>query len=175
MRAGNLSGHRMVSYLASSKALASCAPDTNILLFYLVAQTDISLLRTFKRVQNFDTQDVELLRDVLEPFQTIITTPHVLAETSNFIDQAPRYRRADLFETFRDFIKSNAESYEESTILSQRHEFFDLGLADTGLSSLSSQFTVITMDFHLSGRIQKAGGAVINFQHTRSKRIRPLG
>ena len=164
-----------MSYLVSSRGLASCALDTNILLFYLVGETDISLLRTFKRVQNFDAQDIEVLRDVLKPFQTIITTPHVLAETSNFIDQAPHYRRADLFETFRDFIKSNAESYEESKFLSQRDEFFDLGLADTGLSSLSSQFTVITMDFHLSGRIQQAGGAVINFEHVRSERIRPLG
>ena len=166
-----MSGHRTVSYLASSRGSASCAPDTNILLLYLVAETDISLLQTFKRVQNFDAQDKGVLRDVLKPFQTITTTPHVLAETSNFIDQAPNYRRADLFETFRDFINSNAESYEESKSLSLRDEFLDLGLADTGLSSLSSRLTVITMDFHLAGRIQRAGGAVINFQNVRSQRL----
>jgi hypothetical protein len=173
MIVANSSEHRTAFSLASSKGFAACAPDTNILLFWLVAQTDISLLRTFKRVQNFNAQDVEVLRDVLKPFQTIATTPHVLTEVSNFIDQAPQYRRADLFETFRDFINSNAESYEESRILSQRDEFFDLGLADTGLSSLSSQFTVITMDFQLTGRIRRAGGAVINFQQVRSERIRP--
>jgi len=151
--------------------LASCAPDTNVLLFFLVAQTDISLLRTFKRVQNFDSQDVEILRDVLKPFQTIATTPHVLTEVSNFIDQAPQYRRADLIRALQSFIQSNAESYEESRLLSARDEFAELGLSDTGLSSLSAQFTVITMDFHLAGKIRQAGGSVINFQQIRNQRI----
>jgi len=153
--------------------LQTAAPDTNILLFWLVAQTDLSLLKTFKRVQSFDSQDVDLLRDVLRPFQRLATTPHVLAETSNFIDQAPQYRRASLYENFQAFIQLEEEFYEESRLLSQRDEFEELGLADTGLSSLSSKFTVITMDFKLTGKILQAGGTVINFQQVRSQRIRP--
>ena len=162
---------RTASFLANSKALETCAPDTNVLLFFLVAQTDLSLLRTFKRVQNFDSPDVEILRDVLEPFRNMVTTPHVLTEVSNFIDQAPQYRRADLVRALQTFIHSTTESYHESRVLSDRDEFAALGLSDTALSALSDECTVITLDFHLAGRIRQAGGSVINFQHARSQRI----
>jgi len=134
----------------------------------------MSLLQTFKRVQNFNSQDVDVLAVVMQPFRQFVTTPHVLAETGNFIDQAPQYRRADLLETYRSFIATQDEVYENARSLTKRPEFVALGLADTGLSSLSSRFTVITMDFQLAGKIQRAGGSVINFQQARSERIRAL-
>jgi len=171
----NLLVHKTVYCLPSSNLPPTGAPDTNILLLYLVAETDISLLRTFKRVQSFNSQDVDVLSVVLQPFRRFVTTPHVLAETGNFIDQAPQYRRADLLETYRSFIATQDEVYEDARSLTNRDEFAALGLADTGLSSLSSRFTVITMDFQLTGKIQQAGGSVINFQQVRSQRIRPLG
>lgn len=133
----------------------------------------MSLLRTFKRVQSFNSIDVDLLSVVLKPFRQFVTTPHILAETGNFIDQAPQYRRADMIETYRAFIATQDEIYEDARSLASRPEFDALGLADTGLSSLSARCTVITMDFHLSGKIHQAGGSVINFQEARSQRIRP--
>lgn len=134
----------------------------------------MALLKTFKRVNQFNSQDFDLLRDVLRPFRRIATTPHVLAETSNFIDQAPQYRRLALVQALRDFIRSNIEFYEQSKVLSDRDEFAELGLADTGLSSLSNQATVITMDFRLEGKIKHLGGSVINFQQVRTRRIPSL-
>ncbi len=142
-------------------------------MLYMVAQTDISLLRTFKRVQSFDSQDVDMLGQMLKPFQGLITTPHILAETGNFIDQAPQYRRAELHQAFQRYIRECNEIYEEAKLLADRSEFATLGLSDTGLCSLSIRSTVITMDFELSGRIIAIGGSVINFQQVRSRRIRP--
>ncbi len=94
----------------------------------------------------------------MQPFRRFVTTPHVLAETGNFIDQAPQYRRADLLETYRGFIATQDEVYEDARSLANRDEFAALGLADTGLSSLSTRFTVITMDFQLTGKIRGGRG-----------------
>jgi len=65
--------------------------DTNVLLLKMVAETDPSLLRTFKRVQTFEERDIALLDRLLSEFDTLLSTPHVLAEASNFIDQAPAH------------------------------------------------------------------------------------
>jgi hypothetical protein len=165
--------HKTVFFLPSFSRLETAAPDTNILLLQIVAETDLSLLETFKRVRNFDSQDVDLLTVVLKPFQALITTPHVLAETSNFIDQAPQYRRTELVRAFERFIQKNDEHYEEARLLAKREQFPDLGLADMGLCSLGGRCTVITNDFQLSGKIEAMGGSVINFQQVRSQRIRP--
>lgn len=145
--------------------------DTNVLLLKMVAETDASLLRTFKRVQEFEERDIALLASVLSEFDALLSTPHVLAEASNFIDQAPTYRRRALIETFQRYIAESEEHYEPALDLMARAEFASLGLADTGLSSLSKVAVVITTDFHLTGRIEAAGGAVINFNRTRSDQL----
>ena len=149
--------------------------DTNVLLLKLVAETDVSLLRTFKRVQEFEERDIALLGKLLSEFNTLLSTPHVLAEASNFIDQAPTYRRGDLVNSFQRYIGEIEERYESALDLVARAEFVALGLADTGLSSLSKIAVVITTDFHLTGRIEATGGSVINFNRIRSPQMLSQG
>ena len=66
--------------------------DTNLLLLWLVARTDPRLLEQFKRVQMFTYQDIQILQDILNPYTEFVTTPHILSESRNFIDQAPSWR-----------------------------------------------------------------------------------
>lgn len=142
--------------------------DTNVLMLKMVAETDASLLRTYKRVQQFEEGDIVLLGELLSRFDILYSTPHVLTEASNFIDQAPQHRRKELFDCFQRYVTANEERYETALALVKRNEFVSLGLADTGLCSLSNIAVVITMDFHLSGRIEAIGGSVVNFNHYRS-------
>jgi hypothetical protein len=145
--------------------------DTNLLLLWLVSLTDASLLVTFKRVDTFVEEDLTLLGKLVQRFSHLITTPHVLAEVSNFVDHAPLYRRDDLKLALRDFIEANQEAYEAAVKLISYHEFEALGVADTGLLALSTHATVLTVDHHLWSRILAAGGSCINFSHARSQQI----
>lgn len=147
--------------------------DTNILLLWLVGNVDATLLLTFKRVQSCEERDIALLERLLRPFQRMITTPHILTEVSNFVDQSPVHRRAKLVEALRDFIENHAEIFEAATELSSRSEFNLLRLSDTALISLSSNAVVITTDFHLSERIASQGGQAINFSRARSSYLIP--
>jgi hypothetical protein len=145
--------------------------DTNLLLLWLVSLTDASLLVTFKRVDTFVEQDLTLLAKLLRGFSNLITTPHVLAEVSNFVDHAPLYRRNDLKLALLRFIEANQETYEAAVKLISYQEFQALGIADTGLLALSTYATVLTVDHHLWSRITAAGGSCINFSHARSQQI----
>jgi len=147
--------------------------DTNILLLWLVGNTDAALLLTFKRVQSFEERDLVLLERLLRPFQRMITTPHILTEVSNFVDQSPMYKRARLVESLREFIQDHAEIYESAVTLVDRSEFNSLGLSDTALVSLSADAVIITTDFHLSERIASQGGQAINFNRARSSYLVP--
>jgi len=142
--------------------------DTNLLLLWLVARTDASLLHRFKRVQAFANKDIELLRNVVEPFHGFVTTPHILSETSNFIGQAPTGRRSGLVDELKEFIRVGTEVYVPATALIERDEFNALGLTDTGMAELSAGAVVITIDFRLAGKIEAMGGYALNFNHYRS-------
>jgi len=147
--------------------------DTNVLLLWLVGLTDPSLLVTFKRVDTFDAEDLSLLGRLLRRYQSLITTPHVLTEVSNFVDQAPQYRRRELVAALRHFVEGHRELYEASSKLVGHQDFEHLGISDTGLSALSFDAVVITTDFHLWGRILSHGGNCVNFNHLRSKQPLP--
>ena len=133
----------------------------------MAAETDVSLLRSFKRVDIFSEKDIDSLAVVLTPFRSLVTTPHILAETSNFVDQAPPYVREALIESLREFVVGNEEWYEKARTLAPRREFPSLGLTDTGLVAVSERATIITVDWRLAGQIESAGGRVINFNHHR--------
>ena len=154
-----------------SEGLMTLLLDTNILLLFLVVRVDAGLLSTFKRVSNFDESDVALLVEVVKRYSQIITTPHILAEVSNFVDQAPIHRRRELVGAFRRFAEDQQEHYEQAMELVRRPEFESLGLADTGIYSLSASVTVLTADGRLYSRIIAAGKLAINFNHLRGKTI----
>jgi hypothetical protein len=145
--------------------------DTNVLLLWLVGRTDPTLFRTFKRVSTFNTDDFVLLGRFLKGFEILITTPHVLAEVSNFVDQAPPYRRKELIASLQMFAQEYSEHYEPAKTLSQREEFAILALTDTGLAAMSLEAVVVTTDFHLWGRIQALGGKSVNFNHLRTSQF----
>jgi hypothetical protein len=149
------------------------AQDTNLLLLSLVADTDPSLISRWKRVNLYDFSDLELLNETLRAFSSQRTTPHVLAEVSNFVDQAPPYARAALIRAFTGFAGKHPEIYEEAMRLIRRPEFARLALADTGLVSLSKETVILTTDWELAQQIATSGGHVINFNHLRGQRLIP--
>jgi hypothetical protein len=142
--------------------------DTNVLLLWLVLRVDIGLLRNFKRVRSFTVEDAQLLWSLATSFAAIVATPHVLSQTSDFVEQAPDYRRPALIEALRSFIAEHNEWYEEARLLCGLDQFQSVGLADAGLLSISGRATVVTADRKLAGQIEGRGGHVINFNHYRS-------
>ncbi len=150
---------------------ANLVLDTNLLLLWLVARSDVLLLETFKRVRVYSYADIESLRDIVRSFRGQMTTPHVLAETSNLVDQAPLYRRPALIEELRRLTGTVAEVYRPSTALMTRSEFPALGLTDTALAELSTQAVIATGDHQLSGKILALGGQTINFNQLRPSHL----
>jgi hypothetical protein len=141
--------------------------DTNVLLLWLVALTNPKMLFEFKRVQSFSYRDIVLLRDIVARCAEHLTTPHVLAETTNFVRQAPAHRRPLLLEAPRVYIDEAAEVYRPAKVLARRAEFLSLGLSDAGLFELGSDAVVVTTDHRLAAEIANAGGDSIHFEFGR--------
>lgn len=104
------------------------------------------------------------LEDLLRPFQKLATTPHVLSETDNFVDQAPTYRRRDLKDGLILFIERAPERYRPAKELATVDGFIPLGLTDCGLIDFQQEAVVITTDFRLAGHIQAHNGLAVNFK-----------
>lgn len=146
--------------------------DTNVLLLLLVAQFRPTLIGT-ERLKAYEKRDADLLTCYVSQFKRILTTPHVLTETSNFVRQMVKGRAQAEFaewlhplfclEEKNSLTQTIAEGHEVSGLL-----FVRLGLTDSSLAaSISTKRLLLTADLDLHVATVSQGGRSINFTHMR--------
>lgn len=144
--------------------------DTNVLLLFLFATHEPSKVG-IKRLAKYGEDDGKLLIDYICRFSHILTTSHVLAETSNLVRQIVSGQlRSDLSTKFHPLFCSNLpNSLRQCEVgLIKKDLFGQLGLTDSGLTSLvQSRRLLLTDDLDLFRASLSCGGDVINFTHMR--------
>jgi len=141
--------------------------DANILLLQWCASFDPELIRTFKRLNSFEFEDIDILRETLGVFSLIRTTPHVLAEVSNLANSLPSWRKRDWAVHFSRQVEVISEKWIPAQLIAPSPLMY-LGLTDAGLALLASTHVILTIDFPLSNALESQGLSVINFTHLRS-------
>jgi hypothetical protein len=141
--------------------------DSNLLLFEWCVRFDADLVTTFKRLNSFQIEDIDLLAETLKVFSAIRTTPHVLTEVSNLANSLPEWIKEDWSGFFSQQIEAIPEEWIPAAKVAQS-EFLWLGLTDAALASLASTHIILTLDFPLSNSLESRGFDVINFTHLRS-------
>lgn len=142
--------------------------DTNLLLLYFVGKFDSKLISTFKRTNQFNAEDFELLDRILKLFRRIVTTPNVLAEVNSLSGQWGEPAKTKYFERFASEIETLEEEYITSRAASGEPLFVRVGLTDTAIAlAARNRYLVLTDDFRLAQLLEHQGAAVLNFNHIR--------
>jgi len=133
-------------------------------LLFLVGNHDPAWIPRFKRTSQFAPEDHATLLTVISRFRSMLTTPHVLAETSNLLGQLSGRVRDECFARFAAAVEVFDELHQESRGLVRNPAFLRLGLTDTGLLELAARkCLILTDDFLLYSFLEKAGAIVLNF------------
>ena len=144
--------------------------DTNLLVLFLVGSTSRGLIATHKRTRAYTVEDFGLLEGLVADSAAIVTTPNVLAETSNLIRQCDRARLAAILDTFRRFAAQAPERYVPSAEAAAAEQFRRLGLNDVAvLMAQAEDATLITDDLDLYLSSATVGKKVVNFSHERER------
>ncbi len=137
--------------------------DTNILLLYIVGSFDPLLIRDFKRTANFSEDDFDIVTKFIGLFDLKITTPHVLTEVSDFIDN-----RQTLQTVLKIYIENTKEIFLESLELSKKDTFLKFGLADTSVTySAKDSYLIFTDDRPLYGFLTNSQIDAVNLDQIR--------
>lgn len=143
--------------------------DTNLLLLYVVGAYSPRWIGRFKHTSAFTEDDFELLGRLMGQFQTVVTTPHVLTEVSNFLGHLPSEPCRDCTELFRRLIPELNETRRSSKELCKHPYFRQFRLTDTGIAEVSkTTYLVVTDDLELYHALANDEQAVINFNHLRT-------
>lgn len=146
--------------------------DTNVLLLWLMAQLQSGLIGG-KRLEKYTLDDALLLANFVRQFKRVLTTPHILTETSNLAAQILSGRlKAEFFERVYPLFclqtdlafhtcPTDAKTVDANT-------FLRLGFTDANLAAaVNANRLLLTddLDLHLAALAKSA--ASINFTHMR--------
>lgn len=157
-----------VDTLASKHSKRGLFIDSNLLLLFLVATFDRNLVDRVKRLNAYSTKDCELLLNFCGLFHRVLTTPHILTEVSNLVQNRENKRQSAFLEHLISKVKIFVERYSLSSDVVDHLLFKSLGLADSALAIESDGGgLVLTDDLSLYAALQHRGRDAINFNHLR--------
>ena len=144
--------------------------DTNLLILYIVGSIDPKLIGRHKRTNQFIPEDYRVLKELLRRFPRIVTTPNILTEVSNLLDQTVDRTARALQSILAALIEAQAfdERYVRSLDAITIQEFPRLGMADSSVIFLAQEkHLVVTEDIHLYLALSHRGVETLNFNHVR--------
>lgn len=145
--------------------------DTNLLLLYLFSRFSPGMVGV-DRLSAYDADSADLLLQYLARFERILTTAHVLAETSNLARQMVRGKKWETlcesaFPLFCLPEQSVLKPVSVNTETLASVEFSKLGLTDAALAQSAATHLLLTADLNLYLTAVSAGKDAINFTHMR--------
>lgn len=142
--------------------------DTNILVLLILGAVDREAVSRFKRTKRFIPEDFDLARRFVSNFHKLGTTPSILTEASNLLNELNAPLSQSVLLAMARWIAAAIERYVPSRELILLPHYSKLGLADASISAVaSSEFLVLTDDFKLSQVLESSGMQVVNFNHLR--------
>lgn len=153
-------------YLIGRYRNAGVLVDTNLLLLYFVGWYDQGLIEKWGRTSDrFVSVDYDTLIIVLDQFDKLIVTPHVLTEVSNMLGYLQEPAKTECRERFSQVIRFLMEEKRTpGADLGEKPAFFLFGIADASIvDAATDTYLVLTDDLDLYGYLENKGVGVLNF------------
>lgn len=145
--------------------------DSNLLVLFMVGATDPALISHHKRTDDFGESDFDLLAGILGNYQTLLSTPNILTETSNHLQQVDNETAYLLLAKLADSIEEISERHVPSRTACALKEFSYLGLADAAIIHCAAEADlVLTTDGPLVGALMRLGLNAREFDWLREAR-----
>lgn len=142
--------------------------DTNLLVLLVIGLYDPDRISSFKRTATYSQSEFETLTSFLDAFDTRLTTPHVLTETSNLIGQLPNDETPKVRSVLRRLVRQLAEKTAPTKDIVSHPSFLSFGLTDSAIRRIApGKHLVITDDLPLYHFLSSNGADTVNFNHLR--------
>jgi hypothetical protein len=143
---------------------------SNLLVLLFVGLMDPNRERSLKRTgnQRFSESDFSLLQKITTAFKQIVTIPHILTETTNYICELNREVRQSALQITAEDVQHFKERRTETKNLVRTDLFFRFGLTDTAVLDLPPRkYLDLSVDAALVIDLKRKGVEAMNFNHLR--------
>lgn len=147
--------------------------DTNLAILLCVGLSGSENIGRHKRLSDFDSNDYDLLSDLLSSASSLVFSPYVLSETSNLVRQIANPLKHRLSEILKALILKGGEIQTQCAKIVEDSHYLRLGLTDAALLSVLQarpDALLLTVDLDLYLAAASRGHSTINFSHVRDQR-----
>jgi hypothetical protein len=127
--------------------------DANLLVVFLIGLTRSSLFGK-KPVSEYNISDFEILRAISRICRSCLTTPYLIAETSNLVSKASDFYAEECREKLGEILHFWVEEYSPGQALfntQNQKVSIQFGVADASIMELARRgATVLTADYPLA-------------------------
>lgn len=144
--------------------------DTKLFVLFLGGIYDYEGIGKNKLTKNFVKEDFDLIKLLIEEAKwKIIITPHILAESSNFIRRDMKDDSSKFFIKVLEELKKSGEFFIKKDEILSTKEFLRFGVADIGIIKTyeHTRGLVLTTDGNLEREYSIKGLPIINFNNLR--------
>ncbi|CDO35842.1 PIN domain-containing protein [Novosphingobium sp. KN65.2] len=138
--------------------------DANLLCLIVAGFSAPKAIGRHKRLKAYGVEDFERVRELITPFDKVITCPHILTETSNLLANTNDVEKRDLLEGLKVLLQNMEEVRPPSLLACDHQAYHRLGLTDAVLLSMElSGAPLLTADLDLMLAASKEGRKAINY------------
>ncbi len=143
--------------------------DANLLVLLVVGSASRDYIGRHKRLDQYSTEDFDLLVGIIGQFDEVVLLPHIVAEVSSLCRQIANPARSAIQHAFKVLVTSATEIPIPSADGALRAEFEGLGVTDACILHLCAMSlngispTLITMDAALANTAHSLGYSVIDY------------
>jgi hypothetical protein len=143
--------------------------DANLLCLIVAGIHVPKAIGRHKRLKAYSKDDFKLICRIIEPFQKVITCPHILTETSNLLCHTNDNEKSLLLEGLKITLLEMEEIQIDSLFACNNSAYHRLGLTDAVLLTMEiSGAPLVTADLGLALAAQGQGRQAINYNHYRN-------
>lgn len=147
--------------------------DSNAFVVLIIGLMDVNILSSHKRTSIYEAEDFDNLMSYIESLDSIITTPHVLAEVDNLLNDFSGHQKHPYIKAITNLIKTSTERHVSSLDVVSNHHFYELGLSDAIILYLKDEYhLLITADSKLSDHAKSLGIMVLDLVEYRNSRLK---
>ena len=143
--------------------------DTNLLTLLIAGFGNPALIGTHRRLRDYDVVDFNLIAGLALETPNHVSTPHVLAETSNFLGSGTQQMFDGAADALGRYIWRLEEVFEPAKTIVALPEYAALGLTDATIVHIATaNIRVVSVDYHLCNRLHAKGIDAVNPRNMRA-------
>lgn len=120
--------------------------DSNVFVLFIIGLINPKRINSHKRTSIYSEDDFKKLYSIISQYKTIITSPNVITEIDNLLNNLTGIEKFKYNLIIQDILDKSLERYFESRFIAKDWIFNEIGLTDAVIINMAKNSDLLISD-----------------------------